>query len=173
MKRSFKHDLLYKTVFNEYVQQLLVDNHSLEFFVEGTRARGGKMLAPKFGILNILTNIYFSKKVSDLHFVPISISYSQVIEGETFPFELLGETRVEESLTRIIRATKYLKMNFGSVYIEIQDPISFKEFSHKLSLKQNLSPETSKEDQRVIAFHLGNTLIHKLTDKLIVMPSSI
>ena len=88
MKRSFKDDPLYKTIFTEYVQMLLGDKHSLEFFVEGTRARSGKMLNPKFGLLNVLTNSYFQKKVENLYFVPITINYSRVLEGETFPLEL-------------------------------------------------------------------------------------
>lgn len=54
MKRSFKDDPLYKAIFTEYVQGLLNEKHTLEFFLEGTRARSGKMMKPKFGLLNIL-----------------------------------------------------------------------------------------------------------------------
>lgn len=68
MRRSFKDDPVYKSIFQEYVQQLLKDTHSLEFFLEGTRARSGKMLRPKFGLLNILTDAYFSGKVENLYF---------------------------------------------------------------------------------------------------------
>lgn len=128
MKRSFKDDPLYKTIFNEYVQMLLGDRHSIEFFVEGTRARSGKMLNPKFGLLNVLTNSYFQKKVENLHFIPVTINYSRVLEGETFPLELLGESKVKESLSRIVNATRYIKMNFGTIYIEFTQPISFRSY---------------------------------------------
>lgn len=46
---------------------------------------------PKFGILNIVTDLYFEKKVKNLNYVPIALNYERVLEGETFPFELLGE----------------------------------------------------------------------------------
>jgi glycerol-3-phosphate O-acyltransferase len=34
-----------------------VDGHSLEFFIEGTRSRSGKMLSPKTGMMSVVTNV--------------------------------------------------------------------------------------------------------------------
>jgi glycerol-3-phosphate O-acyltransferase len=51
--------------------------------------------------------------------VPLTINYEKVLEGDTFPGELLGEEKVEESLIRIIKAIPLLKVNFGRVYVEI------------------------------------------------------
>lgn len=73
------------------MQLLLQDNLTMEFFVEGTRARTGKMLKPKFGILSFMLDAFYERKVSDLVFVPVTINYSRVLEGETYPGELLGE----------------------------------------------------------------------------------
>jgi glycerone phosphate O-acyltransferase len=42
LKRSFRNDVLYRSIFEEYVQQLLIGGHTLEFFIEGTRSRTGK-----------------------------------------------------------------------------------------------------------------------------------
>lgn len=173
MKRSFKDDPLYKSIFNEYVENLLTDNHSLEFFLEGTRARSGKMLRPKFGLLNILTSTYFKDKVKDLHFIPVSINYSRVLEGETFPLELLGEAKVKESLSRIVKAARYISMNFGSIYVEFAEPISFKSYVQEMASKQNLSPVVNKEDRMLITSSLGYHLIHKLSENLVIMPTSI
>lgn len=41
---------------HEYLSKLMINNHYLEFFVEGTRSRTGKMLAPKFGILSVIAS---------------------------------------------------------------------------------------------------------------------
>ena len=172
MRRSFKDDLLYKSVFNEYVQLLLSDHHSLEFFVEGTRARSGKMLHPKFGLLNILTNAYFSKKVENLYFVPISINYSRVLEGETFPLELLGESKVKESLGRIVNAAQYVSMNFGAIYVEFAEPISFKSYVQQMVSTQSLDI-TKVKDQKTITNKIGYELIFKLSENLVIMPPSI
>lgn len=173
MKRSFKDDPLYKSIFYEYVQSLLNDGHSLEFFLEGTRARSGKMLSPKFGLLNVLTNAYFDNKVDDLHFVPITINYSRVLEGETFPLEILGESKVKESLSRIINASRYVTMNFGTIYIEMAEPISFKSYAQELIVKENLQPSINKADQKFITSSLGYHLVRTLSKNLIIMPTSI
>ncbi len=37
--------------------------------------------------------------------------------------ELLGEEKIKESLIRVVKAVKILKMNFGRIYIEIGEPI--------------------------------------------------
>lgn len=50
MKRSFRSDELYWTVFYEYVQCLVLNSGTtMEFFLEGTRSRSGKSLHPKQG----------------------------------------------------------------------------------------------------------------------------
>jgi len=118
MKRSFKGDPLYKSIFYEYVQYLLTEGYALEFFLEGTRARGGKMLKPKYGFLKILTEAFFQNKTENLYFVPVTVNYSRVLEGETFPLELLGESKVKESLTRILNTVRFIKLDFGTIYVE-------------------------------------------------------
>eukprot|EP00742_Colponemidia_sp_Colp-10_P010413 GILJ01011431.1.p1 GENE.GILJ01011431.1~~GILJ01011431.1.p1 ORF type:complete len:1177 (+),score=214.25 GILJ01011431.1:40-3570(+) len=136
MRRSFSGDPLYSAVFSEYMKRLIRDNSAVEFFIEGTRSRSGKMLHPKFGLLNIVTETYFDKEVADLQIVPITINYERVIEGETFPFELLGEEKVKESLGRVIKAAKILKLQFGRIYVEFANPISVKDFTSQYINKQ-------------------------------------
>ena len=51
MRRSFASDSFYRSIFTEYVQQILSSGERpIEFFVEGTRSRCGKALQPKLGI---------------------------------------------------------------------------------------------------------------------------
>ena len=104
MRRTFQGDELYKAIFKEYVTILTTDCHIMEFFIEGTRSRTNKFMSPKYGFLSILTNAFFSKKVEEMHFVPVTINYTRTLEGETFPFELTGEEKVKESLGRIVKA---------------------------------------------------------------------
>ena len=173
MKRSFKDDILYKSIFTEYVQSLLNDNHSIEFFLEGTRARSGKMLNPKFGILNILWDAYFKEKVEDLHFIPITVNYSRVLEGESFSPEILGESKVKESLSRIVNAMRYVNINFGQIYVEFTEPISFKDYASKLIVEQNLQPKVNKADKKLITSSLGQFMTDRLSNNLIIMPIAI
>lgn len=173
MKRSFRGDPLYKAIFTTYVQSLLSDTHSLEFFLEGTRARSGKMMNPKFGLLNILTDAYFTKKVENYYFVPVTLNYSRVLEGETFPLEILGESKVKESLGRIVNASRYISMNFGDIYVEVAEPINFKNYVQDQIQEKGLNPDVNKADQKLITNSLGYQLIYRLMDNLIIMPTSI
>lgn len=81
MRRSLGDDELYREIFTEYTQRLLLDGwarnlimsnfvsnlpifilyagYPVEFFIEGTRSRSGKMLQPKLGLLSIITDLFF------------------------------------------------------------------------------------------------------------------
>ena len=87
------------------------------------------MLHPKFGIINWLNQLFFEKKLENIYYVPVSLNYERVLEGETFPFELLGEEKVKESLGRLISALKILNMKFGTIYVKIGEPVQMKQFS--------------------------------------------
>ncbi len=127
MRRTFRGDPLYKAIFTGYVEQLCQDQMIIEFFIEGTRSRTNKMLAPKFGILQILNNSYFGKKCEEVTFIPVTINYTRTLEGESFPNELTGENKVKESLSRVVKALSILSMNFGTIFLDFYAPIKLTE----------------------------------------------
>lgn len=129
MRRSFKGDDLYKAVFFQYVRMLVKDKEIIEFFIEGTRSRCNKFLAPKYGFLNICSKVYFEKEVEEVTFVPITINYTKALESESFIGELRGSEKVKESLSRIIKAVEVLKMDLGTMYLDICDPIYVSEYT--------------------------------------------
>ena len=134
------------------------------------------MLKPKFGLLKILTSAFFSKKnqnVKNLFFVPISLNFSRVLEGETFPLELLGESKVKESLSRIVNAARFVTMNFGSIYVEVGKPINFKDYAQDIIQTEGLDPFSNENDEKLITSHLGYTLIYKLTQNVMIMPTAV
>ena len=88
---KFERSNIYKAIFNEYMQRLLVKGNNLEFFIEGSRSRTGKTQTPRAEILDILIETVEKSMVSDLCLVPLTINYEKVLEGDTFPTELLGE----------------------------------------------------------------------------------
>ena len=104
MRRTFKGDDLYKAIFKEYVSILATDMKTMEFFIEGTRSRTNKMLSPKYGFISILTNTFYKKRVEEITFIPATINYSRTLDGESFLFELTGDDKVQESLSRLIKS---------------------------------------------------------------------
>ena len=133
MKWSFWDDPLYKAIFNTYVQKLMEDGNAFEFFVEGTWSRTGKMLKPKFGLLTVLLDAYYDKRVDNLQFVPVSINYSWVLEAESYPGELLGEQKIKESMSRLLKAYDVLNMNFGYIFVEFGEPIDYWQYHEMVS----------------------------------------
>lgn len=166
IKRKIANDALYQAILNEYVQQLVKDNQFLEFFIEGTRSRSGKILHPKLGMLGMCTDTFYEAHVPDVSFVPVTINYERVLEGETFPLELLGEQKVKESLSRIIKAGKILSMNFGKIYIFIGEPVSTKEFCTGTVPK-------SINERNAVNRKIGYEIVYRLQEGSAIMPTAL
>lgn len=50
IRRTFATDKVYSAAFKQYVRTLVTKYHApISFFIEGTRSRSGKSMAPKFG----------------------------------------------------------------------------------------------------------------------------
>lgn len=113
---------------NEYITRLLMDNCCLEFFIEGTRSRNFKTLAPKFGILGTVVDCVYEEKVKNALILPLTINYEKVLEEDTYPYELMGEEKVKESTMRMLKASKTLAMNYGKIFIEFCEPISVRKY---------------------------------------------
>lgn len=173
MRRSFANDHLYKAILKEYMQRLAMDNCTIEFFVEGTRSRTGKMLHPKFGIIGWLNQLYFEKKVDNLYYVPVSLNYERVLEGETFPFELLGEEKVKESLGRLISAVKILNMKFGTIHVKIGDPVVMKTYAPPLTRQLDIKPFEKPKHRMRFNEALGYEMVHRLTEELVITPTTM
>jgi glycerone phosphate O-acyltransferase len=59
IRRSFGSDQLYWALFNEYVQQHMLNcDRPLEFFIEGMRSRTSKSLRPKLGMFSTCLETY-------------------------------------------------------------------------------------------------------------------
>jgi glycerol-3-phosphate O-acyltransferase len=123
LRRSFKGNRLYATVFDAYLYQLLARGYSLEYFVEGGRSRTGRLLAPKGGMLAMTVNSYIQAPKRPVVFVPVYFGYEKLIEGGSFISELGGAEKQKESLFGLIRSVKALRENFGRVYVNIGKPI--------------------------------------------------
>ena len=74
-RKQYKNSKLYQVIYDKYVELLLKEGNNLQFFIQGTRSRTGKILEPRFEMLNILLNAVMYGKVNDICLVPITINY--------------------------------------------------------------------------------------------------
>ena len=131
IRRSFKSDQLYKNTISNWVSSLVEEGHSLEFFIEGTRSRNGRIKPPKFGILNYILNgkELESSKKRDIMFVPISFGYDYVFESATYAKESIGHTKTRESIFELIKSAYSLLSSVnskGDVHVSFGLPVLIK-----------------------------------------------
>lgn len=134
IRRTFKGKELYKMALSHYIHGLIQSGHCLEFFIEGTRSRTGKMLAPKMGIMNYILKAYKNGASDDVTFVPIAINYEQVLEQKAYQSEQKGKEKKKESFFELLKAGKVIKNKYGKVYIEFADPVPLKQMLEERSL---------------------------------------
>ena len=53
LRRSFRSNKLYSAVFNEYFARILANGTAIEYFIEGTRSRTGRLLPARLGLLKM------------------------------------------------------------------------------------------------------------------------
>ncbi|XP_056423084.1 dihydroxyacetone phosphate acyltransferase isoform X2 [Hyla sarda] len=159
MRRTFRGNKLYWTVFAEYVKTMLRSGYApVEFFVEGQRSRTCKTLTPKYGLLSVIMEPFFKGEVFDTYLVPVSISYERILEETLYAYELLGVPKPKETTSGLIKARKILSDDFGSIHISFGKPMSLRSLaSGRLNRSQyNLIPRhfsqrPSKEMQKFIS----------------------
>lgn len=122
IRRTFKGNKLYSTVFREYLGELFTRGYSVEYFVEGGRSRTGCLLEPKTGTLSMTIQAMLRGGTRPITLVPIYIGYEHVMEVGTYAKELRGATKEKEGLLQMLRGLRKLR-NLGQGYVNFGDPL--------------------------------------------------
>lgn len=126
IRRDFRDDLVYKTVLREYVGYLVEKRFHLQWAIEGTRSRTGKMEPPKLGLLAYVVDALRDGRANDVMLVPVSIAYDQIHEVGEFASYAAGGAKKKEGLTWMFRWLQAQRRGYGKIYISFADPISVK-----------------------------------------------
>ncbi len=127
MRRSFKGDKLYSTVFREYLNQLFVRGYAVEFFTEGGRSRTGRLLQPKTGMLAMTLQAQLRGIARPLTLVPVYLGYEHVMEVNTYLKELKGSRKEKESFWQVLGILGKLR-NFGRSFVNFGEPLTLHHF---------------------------------------------
>jgi len=123
IRRTFRGDTLYQTVLTKYVHTLLMHRYNVKFFIEGTRSRSGKMLAPAYGMLKMVMEAYPAHVCEDVALIPVSICYDEIPEQGAYTRELGGGAKVKESAWELLRSRDIVRRRFGKVYVRMAPAI--------------------------------------------------
>ena len=165
MRRSFRQDPLYASVFAEYVFQLAQRGHCLEFFPEGGRSRTGRLLPAKFGLLKMCVDSQQRGLPKPLAFVPVYFGYEIVLEGSSYLSELRGADKKRESPLDILRSLKLIRKNFGELHVNFGTPIKLDEWLEQY--------QGSHSDDAQLLPRLGNDLMQAINRQASANPINL
>ncbi len=130
LRRTFKGNKLYATIFREYLSLLFAKGYSVEFFTEGGRSRTGRLLPPKTGMLNMTLQAMLRENSRPITLVPVYLGYDHVMEVSTYVKELAGAHKKKENAFQVLGIAKKLK-NYGHAFVNFGEPINLNQYLNK------------------------------------------
>jgi len=165
LRRSFHTHKLYSAVFKEYFSRILASGTSIEYFIEGTRSRTGRLLQPKTGMISMTVQGYLKSRGRPVMFQPIYVGYERLVEGNSYIAELSGQKKKTESLGDLLRVFWILKQRYGKVHVSFAEPVFLDE--HLDAYSPGWREEVVEEQQNPSWLGpLSNELSQKIMTKM-------
>ena len=173
MRRSFKGNALYSTVFKEYVHSLMQRQAPIEYFIEGGRSRSGRLLPPKLGMLAMTVNSHLREPAKPVVFIPTYISYERIMEGATYVGELKGKPKESENLLGLLKTARKIERIFGTVHLAFGEPLYLNDFMAKFDVAiQDGSDENTAKTHAMVQ-NLGVKVMQNINKAAVVNPVSL
>jgi glycerol-3-phosphate O-acyltransferase len=171
IRRSFKGDKLYAAVVDAYVRRLIRDGYPIELFLEGGRSRTGKLLAPKFGLLNMIVDAALAVPQRKTYYVPVSIGYERVVEAGSYEHELAGGEKKKEDAADLLKTPEVLRHRYGRINLQIGEILTFEELKADLGFERGQKLTPAK--RRAIVTRLGNRVMDEINRVTAVTPGAL
>ena len=175
LRRSFKGEPVYAAVFNEYLHLMISRGFPIEYFIEGTRSRSGRMLPPRTGILGMTLKSFLRGHERPLVFVPVYIGYEKLLEGGSFLNELAGKPKRKESLWTLLATVRDLKREFGKVHVNFGEPLPVAEFFDRAhpGWRDEPAGDGTPEWLRSLTAETGVELARRINEAAVVNPINL
>jgi glycerol-3-phosphate O-acyltransferase len=171
IRRSFRGDRLYAAVVDAYVRRLIRDGYPIELFMEGGRSRTGKLLAPKFGLLNMVVDAALAVPERPSFFVPVSIGYERVIEASAYERELQGAEKPKEDAAGLLKSSEVLRHRYGRINMQVGQVLSLDELKREMGLENGVTFSPAK--RRSLVTRLGNRVMDEINRVTSVTPGAL
>jgi glycerol-3-phosphate O-acyltransferase len=176
LRRSFRSQKLYAAVFNEYLSRILSNGTAIEYFVEGTRSRTGRLLQPKGGMLSMTVRGYLRAPNRPILFQPIYVGYERLVEGSSYTAELSGQQKKSESLGDLFKVFGILRQRYGEVHVSFAEPILLDQMLDEVSPNwrdQSLGAEERPVWLNPLVARLGNRIMTGMNQATHVNPVNL
>jgi glycerol-3-phosphate O-acyltransferase len=176
MRRSFRDNPLYATVFSEYLHTITVRGYSIEYFVEGGRSRSGRMLKPRTGMLAMTLRSFLSDARKPIAFVPVYVGYEKVIESGSYIGELHGKKKQKESVGGLMKSLSVLRSHFGQVHVNFGEPIKLVDFldqHHGAWRSEDLAASENPAWFKHVVNELGQEVVESINAAAVANPINL
>jgi glycerol-3-phosphate O-acyltransferase len=154
IRRDIKGDPVYRWALREYLGYLVEKRFTLEWYIEGTRSRTGKLGPPKMGLLRYIVDAVRDGRTDDVAMVPVSITYDQLHEVSEYAAEAGGAPKERESLAWMVRAFRAQRRHHGGkIYVRFGEPLSLRAAVHP-----DASPEEAKLELQKLALEVSTRI---------------
>ncbi len=117
LRRTFADDEIYKLVFKNYIDYLVEKRFALLWALEGTRSRTGKLMPPRYGLMNYVVDSYVRAATTDVVLMPVSIAYDQVPEVADYIAEQKGQRKRPESASWFMQYISGMNNPHGKIHV--------------------------------------------------------
>jgi glycerol-3-phosphate O-acyltransferase len=148
LRRSFRSQKLYATVFYEYLSLIQTQGVSIEYFIEGTRSRTGRLLPPRAGMLAMSVRSYLNAPVRPIMFQPVYIGYERLAEGDSYTTELSGKAKKKEKFSDLGKIFTITRHNYGKAHVSMCEPIFLDDLlsEHDPQWQETINKEARRPD---------------------------
>jgi glycerol-3-phosphate O-acyltransferase len=154
IKRSFWNNRLYTVCLSEYLRKILTEGYNIEFFIEGTRSRSGKVLTPRLGLLKWIADAALDGRVRNVQIAPLSVGYEKVIEEGAITREASGGQKKPEDLGQVLKAGRVLTSRFGRLNFQVHKPYDLREALAELGATKDSDEQTRNAAINQLAFRV-------------------
>lgn len=173
MRRSFKEDILYKAVFDEYIHIMLTRGFSIEYFIEGGRSRTGRTLNPRTGMLSMTVKSLQRSSTLPIAVMPVYFGYERILEAATYMSELKGESKKDESIFDIFRILRIFKYEFGQVTVNFGEPVKLQSFLNNAHKDWQSQEKISSAEFHNVCTDLAQTLVTNINKAVALNPVNL
>ena len=176
IRRSFRGNALYTSVFKEYLFNILSRNTPLEYFIEGGRSRTGRLLPPKTGMLAMTVHSHLRGRAKPIVFIPTYVGYERLMEGATYVGEMNGKAKESESIWGIVQTLKKIERIFGKVHVNFGEPV-FLDYllkahgADKIKIEHNDDPIPQEISNAVNSS--ANAILENINRAVVINPVSL
>ncbi len=162
-------DAVYRCTLRHYLAYLVSQRRPLQWFLEGTRSRTGKLGPPRLGLLVYIADAYRDGRIEDLQLVPVAVSYDQLQEVTEYAGEARGAAKSAESLGWLVRFVRAQRGRFGTVYVRFGEPVSARANLGSAEEARSSSPEAYRLALQKLAFEVSR----RINDAIPISGSSL